>query len=186
MNYLKVAILLSGIAMLGGGIFSLSKRNVSLFSYGELYPQYSIIFFGILLLALSGTLKLDNLMEGMENEKNQENQLSEAKNSFEKNHPIQSLEPEHSRAEIVLFYASWCGYSKSFLGTWREFVEEAKKNFPELKLTEIRCEGDNQNFCNEVGVEGYPTVVLYIGDKQYMFNDERTVEKLIAFVGDKL
>ncbi len=181
MNYLKVAILLSGIAMLGGGIFSLSKRHVSLFSYGNLYPQYSVIAIGILLLAIAGSLKLGGVTEGM----NEDSPPNNVNTGFEDNHPIQSIEPEHARAEIVLFYASWCGHSKTFLGIWRQFVEEAKKEFQDLKLTEIRCEGDNQNFCSEVGVEGYPTVVLYIGDKQYMFNEERTVEKLKAFVTDK-
>lgn len=186
MNYLKVAILLLGIAMLGGGIFSISKRNVSLFSYTELYAQYSIIILGILLLAISESLKLDDLMEGIDENKETTETTESITNSFEENHPMQSLEPEHSRAEMVLYYASWCGHSKAFLDPWRKFVEKAKKDFPDLKLTEIRCEGDNQNFCNEVGVEGYPTVVLYIDDKQYMFNDERTVEKLKAFVADKI
>jgi len=86
-------------------------------------------------------------------------------------------------AEIVLYYATWCGYSKMFLPEWEKFEEYAKENFEQLIVNKIRCEAGNEQICFEKDITGYPTVILYLDDgseKQFMY--ERTSEKLIKFV----
>lgn len=97
-------------------------------------------------------------------------------------------EPDYKlRGEIVLYYASWCGYSRQFLPEWEKFVNYSKKRFPQLKVTTLRCESDNEEMCIQKGVEAYPTVILYPTDgAEIAFAKERTSEKLIEFVNENL
>lgn len=90
------------------------------------------------------------------------------------------------KGEIVLYYAMWCGYSKMFLPEWEKFVKYASKEFPTLKVTQIRCEGGNETVCNQKGINGYPTVILYIGNKEIPFEGDRTVEELNKFIRKNL
>jgi thiol-disulfide isomerase/thioredoxin len=85
--------------------------------------------------------------------------------------------------KIILYYASWCGYSKSFLPIWDKFVEYANKNIPDLDVQTKRCEDGTEAECMQDGVEGYPTVILILNDgTKIPFESDRTSEKLIEFV----
>jgi len=89
--------------------------------------------------------------------------------------------------EIVLYYASWCGYSRIFLPEWEKFTQWANANAKQLKVTSTRCESGNEEQCMEKGIRGYPTVVLYPKEgSEVVFNSERTSEKLIDFVKKEL
>lgn len=89
--------------------------------------------------------------------------------------------------EIILYYAMWCGYSKMFLPEWEKFVEHSKKNFPHLKVTSLRCEGGDEASCQQKGVEGYPTVILYSKEgKETLFQGERTLDGLIKFIDQNI
>ena len=86
-------------------------------------------------------------------------------------------------AEIVLYYATWCGYSRMFLPEWDKFVEYAKANLSNVKVTGIRCEDGNEAVCLQKGVQGYPTIILYPKhDTEINYGGERKAEKLIEFV----
>lgn len=89
--------------------------------------------------------------------------------------------------ELVLYYATWCGYSKQFLPEWEKFVEYAKNNLPHLKVTGVRCEGGNEPICMQKGIEGYPMVMLYMYDgREIPFEGDRTKDALVAFVSKNL
>jgi thioredoxin-like negative regulator of GroEL len=45
----------------------------------------------------------------------------------------------------------------------------------------ISCE-DQQDKCAAEGVNGYPTVILYVAGKPIQFNGNRTSDALVAFV----
>ena len=90
---------------------------------------------------------------------------------------------DNTTAEIVLYYALWCGHSKAFLPEWEKFEDHARKNFPKLRVTKVRCEDGNEATCMQKGIQGYPTVVLYPkGESEKMFDSERKLESLIKFV----
>jgi thiol-disulfide isomerase/thioredoxin len=96
-------------------------------------------------------------------------------------------ESAHMKGEIILYYASWCGYSRQFLSEWTKFEEYAKSNLQHLKVSRIRCESDNEALCFQKGIEGYPTVILYpANDTEVLFTKERSTEKLIEFVKETL
>lgn len=85
--------------------------------------------------------------------------------------------------EIVLYYAMWCGYSRAFLPEWEKFEQLAGSQFPNLKVSRVRCEGGMERACSEKGVDGYPTVILYKKDgSKRSFQDDRTMDKLVSFV----
>ena len=89
--------------------------------------------------------------------------------------------------EIVLYYASWCGYSRIFLPEWQKFAQWADANAKQLKVTAIRCESGNEETCMEKGIRGYPTVVLYPKEgSEVVFNGDRNAESLTAFVKKEL
>lgn len=89
--------------------------------------------------------------------------------------------------EIVLYYASWCGYSRVFLPEWQKFAQWAEANAKQLKVTSIRCESGNEEQCMEKGIRGYPTVVFYPKEgTEKVFNGDRTAEKLTDFIKTNL
>jgi len=87
------------------------------------------------------------------------------------------------KGEIILYYATWCGYSRMFLPEWEKFSKFAKSNLPQVKVSQIRCEGGNENTCKQKGVQGYPTVILYpTNGTEVIFSGERNSDELVKFV----
>ncbi|CAH6421679.1 Thioredoxin [uncultured virus] len=88
----------------------------------------------------------------------------------------------NNQYEIVLYYADWCGHSKIFLPEWEKFENHAKNNFKHLKVTKIKCEGNNINLCKQKNINGYPTIKLYMNGKEIEYNNERNLQGLINFI----
>ena len=90
-------------------------------------------------------------------------------------------------AEIILYYATWCGYSRMFLPEWEKFVEYAKVHFPNIKVTGMRCEDGNEATCLQKGVQGYPTIILYPKyDTEINYSGERKADKIIEFINKNI
>ena len=97
----------------------------------------------------------------------------------------QKQEPKQDtkQAEIILYYAMWCGHSKSFLPEWEKFEEYAKKNLPYIRVSRVRCEDGNEATCMQKGVEGYPTVIMYLNSgEEKTFDGNRTFDGLVSFI----
>ena len=80
---------------------------------------------------------------------------------------------------LIKFFAPWCGHCKRLAPTYAEFSDVAKTEFPELTVAEVDCttQGD---LCDHI--QGYPTVILYKGEKQTEFEGARTIEALREFI----
>jgi len=109
---------------------------------------------------------------------------------FEPSRNINSVQGKPStsiKGEVILYYASWCGYSRQFLPEWDKFEKYVLENIPQLIPTKIRCESDNEALCMQKGIEGYPMVILYPTDNaEVEYNGPRTAEGLIEFVRKNL
>jgi len=86
--------------------------------------------------------------------------------------------------KLILFYATWCKYSKEICLDWQEFVES--NHLHDLSILAINCDdSDNPHeLASKYNVEGYPTVILHIAksDNIYHFNEKITVSKLNNFI----
>ena len=86
-------------------------------------------------------------------------------------------------SEIILYYAMWCGHSRSFLPEWEKFEEYAKTNLPNIRVSKVRCEDGNETTCSQKGINGYPTVMLYLkSGEEKLYEGDRTLNGLIKFV----
>ena len=111
--------------------------------------------------------------------KQEQEQSNSPKEYFEAETKI-SNEP---KPELVLYYATWCHFSREFLGVWSNFEKYAKDNLSNVRVMAVRCEGENEATCNQKGVNGYPTVILYMVDgTEHKFEGPRTVDGLKQFV----
>jgi len=79
--------------------------------------------------------------------------------------------------EVVLYYATWCGYSIKFLPEWEKFENHMKQNMPTIKVTRMRCEDGLEPQCKQKGVQGYPTVIFYKKDGSSIPFDVETAEE---------
>jgi len=87
--------------------------------------------------------------------------------------------------ELVLYYAQWCGHSKTFLPIWKDFAKQANLNL-NINTKMVDCDTkEGKELCAKYKVTGYPTVLLHKSanpDKPIVFNGDRTVDGLNAFV----
>lgn len=143
--------------------------------------QKSTIYFILLALILitvlyfflrnrSSKLSLDNTrnMEGYENEKG-----------------INESNTQHSgiNSSIILYYVNWCPHSRNFIKEWEKFELWGSNNLKNIKVEKIQCEDGNEAVCMQKGIDGYPTVMLYLSDgSEIKYDGNRTVEDLIQFV----
>lgn len=95
----------------------------------------------------------------------------------------ESFEPgSKGKSSCVLYYAMWCGYSRSFLPEWEKFEKYAASSLPNIETKRVRCEDGLEAECNQKGVRGYPTIIMYRADgSEIPFDDDRTVEALVNF-----
>lgn len=87
--------------------------------------------------------------------------------------------------KIINYNTNWCGYSKRFQPIWDEFTAKMKTLRPDIDVIDMKCDvEENESKCKVPEVEGYPTVVLYDGDKSSVFNGDRSVDNLVTFVNN--
>jgi len=78
---------------------------------------------------------------------------------------------------LVLYYASWCGYSRQFLPIWQQF----QQTYPDIKVKTVECTDSNKNICENI--PGYPTIRYHKSATSFVdFNGERTVDGLYQFI----
>lgn len=90
---------------------------------------------------------------------------------------------DEPKNQIVFYYATWCHYCKAFFGDWSKFTDYAKSNLKNLRTMSVRCEDGNESVCQQKGVTGYPTVILYTTNgAEHKFEGPRTFDGLKNFV----
>lgn len=88
-----------------------------------------------------------------------------------------------SGAKIVNYNTEWCGFSKRFQPVWEEFTNVMKDKHPEVDVVDMKCDKDgNEIKCRIPEVSGFPTVVLHVNDKKYVFEGKRETNDLVKFV----
>jgi thiol-disulfide isomerase/thioredoxin len=82
--------------------------------------------------------------------------------------------------QLMLFYASWCPYSKSTLKQWYSYKENYKGNY-NLSFVEIDCD-KYTDLADNYNIDSYPTIILLKDDQKYIFDAEMNDATLTQFI----
>lgn len=84
---------------------------------------------------------------------------------------------------FVKFFAPWCGHCKAMKPAWDTLMGEYE-NSETVLVADVDCIGDGKELCNEVGVQGFPTIKY--GDPSNLedYKGGRDVDSLKKFASD--
>jgi len=58
---------------------------------------------------------------------------------------------------FVKFFAPWCGHCKKMKPAWDKLMQEYEDH-DSILVADVDCIGDGKSKCEEVGIEGFPTI----------------------------
>ena len=79
----------------------------------------------------------------------------------------------------VLFHSNNCGWCKKMMPEWKKFKKHHSKD---LKISEVEVNEDPELIKN-LGIQGFPTIMLFENGKSKTHKGERTKDSLKQFVG---
>ena len=79
----------------------------------------------------------------------------------------------------VLFHSKQCGWCKKMMPEWKKFK---KAHSGDLKISEVEASEDPDTI-NSLGIQGYPTIMLFENGKKKVHKGDRTKQALKSFVG---
>jgi len=97
--------------------------------------------------------------------------LSNPNNEYIKNDKV---------GQLMLFYASWCPYSKTTLKQWYSYKENYNGKY-KLSFVEIDCD-ENTSLADKYNIDSYPTIILLKDEQKYIFDAEMNDETLTQFI----
>ena len=78
---------------------------------------------------------------------------------------------------FVKFYAPWCGHCKAMAPVWADLATKYATS-PDVKIAKIDCT-TNKISCNEQGIRGYPTLLLFKeGEQLKKYQGGRTADAM--------
>lgn len=83
--------------------------------------------------------------------------------------------------KITLYHAEWCGHCVKFMPVWNELVKKIKSD--KLDIETVKFEENNIPEEDREKVEGYPTIIINHGNKEYPYEGKRTIEALLGIFG---
>jgi protein-disulfide isomerase-like protein with CxxC motif len=75
-----------------------------------------------------------------------------------------------------------------FKPIWADFDKKIKSNINKYNISDIRAieESNCNDMCNKYNIKGFPTVIFEINNNPIIYQGERTVESLEAFLIQKI
>ncbi|CAJ1382728.1 unnamed protein product [Effrenium voratum] len=61
------------------------------------------------------------------------------------------------KSVFVKFFAPWCGHCKSMKPAWDKLMKQYDGH-DSIVVADVDCIGDGKSMCDEIGVEGFPTI----------------------------
>ena len=106
----------------------------------------------------------------------------------------QNITKENNYAEIFLFSASWCPYSKKVLPIWNGLKEEYKNtpvNDYILKFVNLDVDKDSEDFKSyeeetKKKIDGFPTIIIKKNNQIIEFEAQPTKSNLNEFINSVL
>jgi len=83
-----------------------------------------------------------------------------------------------SDPSMVLFYAPWCGHCKSMMPDWNKLEKMSPKG---MKIVKVNCD-DKPQVAERHKVQGFPTIILFKGNKKVYFEGARNLDNFLEFI----
>ena len=112
---------------------------------------------------------------------NSESFTNKNKNSNSNKAVVRNPEPSPSKKEFVFYHATWCPHCTSTMPEWTK-LESQYKNRSDIELKAIDEATLSTEKKTNLGIKGYPTIVLILDGKQIEYSGARTVEGFDAFL----
>ncbi|CAL1149370.1 unnamed protein product [Cladocopium goreaui] len=89
------------------------------------------------------------------------------------------------KSVFVKFFAPWCGHCKAMKPAWDKLMKQYDGH-ASILVADVDCIGDGKAMCDDVGVEGFPTIKF--GDPANLedYEGEREFDDLAKFAKDNL
>ena len=93
------------------------------------------------------------------------------------------------KSELYYFYTDWCPHCKTSMKIWKEIkIDNDFKQF-KINFFDINCEDkSNKIIVKDFKIKEYPTIVLLLNDKKYIYDanlNKETLKKFILAVYEK-
>ena len=110
--------------------------------------------------------------------------------SYRDQDSITSIDPVNiSEQDIVLvkFYAPWCGHCKTLAPTWDSLTQKmngkTSKNGRKVWIAKLDADANSQQ-AQKHGIQGFPTIKVFQGQKVSDYNGGRDINSLESFVNN--
>lgn len=94
---------------------------------------------------------------------------------------------EGSAGNLMYFYMPECGHCKKFNPEWEKIQPMVDNGRIPMKLNKIDGTDDaNKDLVKQYEVNGFPTIILEIGNTPHTYTGERTADAVVAWAKEKL
>jgi thiol-disulfide isomerase/thioredoxin len=81
--------------------------------------------------------------------------------------------------ECILFYTDWCPHCKKTLSEWSDYKNASSDT--RAKFTIVDCD-KNKEMADLYNIDSYPTIVMVMDGKNYVFDSNFSKESMDKFV----
>ena len=84
--------------------------------------------------------------------------------------------------DLILFYTSWCPYSKTAMETWLKMKPDyngSKVNGVEVRMMEVDCDQEPET-ADANDIKEYPTIVASFKNKSFILDSKPTADNIKA------
>jgi thiol-disulfide isomerase/thioredoxin len=94
---------------------------------------------------------------------------------------------EGGSATILYFFMPECGHCKKFNPEWEKLQPMIDSKRLPLRLNKIDgTQESNKDLVNQYGVQGFPTIILEIGNSSKKYDGERTAEAVLDWASKEV
>jgi len=85
---------------------------------------------------------------------------------------------------LVEFYAPWCGHCQKLEPEYSKAAEYFKQEGKQVRLAKVDCTVEEE-ICKNFGIEGFPTLLIFMEGKPSEYTGGRTANTIIGWVKKK-